>query len=71
MLEFSLFPTGDLVVDGQRDAFFELVVVIIRDSDYVPSDLKTKSDIEILGDVALRPVCNKSFRIVDAYRLNS
>jgi hypothetical protein len=51
-----LFPTCQLIVDGQGDTFLELVIVIARKPDNVPCNLQAECDVEIFGNVAFRPI---------------
>ena len=47
------FPSGEFVVDGEGDAFFEAVAVVACESDDVAGDLETEGDVEVFGDVVL------------------
>lgn len=46
-------PAVDFVVDGEGDAFFEFVVVVVGDADDVAFHLEAEGDVEVFGDVAL------------------
>lgn len=48
-------PSGKLVVDSERDTFFETVAGVGAKSDNVTCDLQTERHVEIFGDVGLGP----------------
>jgi hypothetical protein len=66
-----LLPSSQLIIDGQRHAFLELIIVIARNSDHVPRNLEPQRNIKVFGDMALGPICNESLLFLDADRLNS
>lgn len=49
-------PARELVIDGQRDTFLELVVVDSREAQFVAFPLQTQCHVKILGHGLLRPV---------------
>ena len=50
-----LLPARELVVHGQRYAFFEAITCPCGKADDVAVDLETQGHVEIFGDVGFRP----------------
>lgn len=48
-------PPRQLVVDGERNSFFEPIALIACESELVPFALEPERHVEIFGDVRLGP----------------
>lgn len=54
--EGVLFPAGQFVVDGQRDALFEFCALVPGEPDHVADGLEAESEVEIFGDGIFGPI---------------
>src|SRR5262245_60918477 len=52
-----LLPSRKLVVYGQRNTFTEFFTVVCCHTNDISGCLKSKSNVEVFGYVALRPIC--------------
>lgn len=67
-----LFPTRQLIIQGERHALFEFTVVVRSQTNSHALHLQSETDIKILGDVCIRPpLCLAIRRIHKLNTLNS